>query len=109
MTLQRRSMLATAVALGTGSWLAGCASSEAAPDTAYVLLDGSRMTTADFKGKVTLVNFWATTCASCVAEMPELVATYNQFKARGYDTMAVAMPIPAEGPSFGVAPSGTCT
>ena len=55
------------------------------------LLDGSQMRTSDMVGKVTLVNFWATTCVSCVKEMPELVATYNKFQARGYDTVAVAM------------------
>ncbi len=38
-----------------------------------------------------MVNFWATSCTSCVAEMPELVATYNKFKDRGYETVAVAM------------------
>ena len=38
-----------------------------------------------------MVNFWATSCTSCVAEMPELVATYNKFKGRGYETLAVAM------------------
>jgi len=43
------------------------------------------------KGKVTLVNFWATTCVSCVKEMPELASTYNKFKDRGFETVAVAM------------------
>ncbi len=38
-----------------------------------------------------MVNFWATSCTTCVAEMPELVATYNKFKGRGYETLAVAM------------------
>ena len=35
-----------------------------------MLLDGSSQTTADLRGKVTLVNFWATSCTTCVAEMP---------------------------------------
>ncbi len=62
-----------------------------APISAFVLLDGSTRSSADLKGRVTLVNFWATSCASCVAEMPELVATYNKFHGKGYDTIAVAM------------------
>lgn len=62
-----------------------------APDSGFVLLDGSTQRTADFKGKVMLVNFWATSCTSCVAEMPELVSTYQKFHARGFDTVAVAM------------------
>ncbi len=71
--------------------LAGCSSSEPAPPATYLLLDGTQTSTADFKGKVTLVNFWATTCVSCVKEMPELSATYKKFKDRGFETLAVAM------------------
>lgn len=62
-----------------------------APASTFVLLDGSKKTTADLKGKVTLVNFWATSCTTCVAEMPELSATYEKYRARGFDTLAVAM------------------
>jgi peroxiredoxin len=62
-----------------------------APTSTFVLLDGSKMTTADLKGKVTLVNFWATSCVTCVGEMPKIVATYDKYKGRGYDTLAVAM------------------
>ena len=38
-----------------------------------------------------MVNFWATSCTTCVAEMPEIVATYKKYKDQGYETMAVAM------------------
>ncbi len=38
-------------------------------------------TTADLKGKVTLVNFWATSCTTCVAEMPKMVSTYDKYHA----------------------------
>ena len=38
-----------------------------------------------------MVNFWATSCATCVAEMPEMIATYNKFHAQGLDYVAVAM------------------
>ena len=43
------------------------------------------------RGKVVLVNFWATSCTTCVHEMPQIIATHEQFKARGYETLAVAM------------------
>ena len=56
-----------------------------------MLLDGSKLSSSQLKGKVTLVNFWATSCTTCVAEMPEIVATYQQYKDKGYDTLAVAM------------------
>ena len=45
----------------------------------------------DMKGKVTLVNFWATSCVTCIAEMPKIVSTYEKYKSQGYDTLAVAM------------------
>ena len=63
----------------------------AAPESTFVLLDGSSKTTADLRGKVTLVNFWATSCTTCVAEMPEIIATHQKFNSRGFDTIAVAM------------------
>lgn len=64
---------------------------QAAPTSTFVLLDGSRQQTQDLRGKVTLVNFWATSCTSCVAEMPRLVETFEKYRGRGYDTLAVAM------------------
>ena len=64
---------------------------QAAPNTTFVLLDGSKKSTADLKGKVTLVNFWATSCVTCVAEMPKMVSTFNEYHGKGYDHLAVAM------------------
>ena len=62
-----------------------------APNAAYTLLDGSRSNIESLRGKVVLVNFWATSCTSCVHEMPQIVATHQKFKARGFETLAVAM------------------
>lgn len=70
--------------------LSGCSQS-AAPSSTFVLLDGTQQTTQDLLGKVVLVNFWATSCVTCVAEMPELVSTFEKYRARGYETLAVAM------------------
>jgi peroxiredoxin len=82
-------MLTLCVCVTVG--LNGCSGAQAAPESTFVLLDGSKKTTADLKGKVTLVNFWATSCVTCVAEMPKLVSTYEKYRAQGYDTVAVAM------------------
>lgn len=71
--------------------LAGCSGSQVAPESTFVLLDGNRNTSADFRGKVTFVNFWATSCVTCVAEMPQLIATHNKYHRQGYETLAVAM------------------
>jgi peroxiredoxin len=72
--------------------------SNAAPDSTFVLLDGQQQSTAQLKGQVTLINFWATSCVTCVAEMPQLVTTYNKFHPLGYNTIAVA--IQSDPPSY---------
>lgn len=71
--------------------LSACTARQAAPDVAYTLLDGRPGSTTALRGKVVLVNFWATSCGICVAEMPQLAATHRQFRARGFETVAVAM------------------
>jgi peroxiredoxin len=86
-----RMALAGALLLGALMALAGCSAAQSAPESTFVLLDGSKKTSADLQGKVTLVNFWATSCVTCVAEMPKMVLTYNKYQARGYDMLAVAM------------------
>jgi peroxiredoxin len=62
-----------------------------APVSTFILLDGSQKPSSALQGKVTLVNFWATSCVSCVAEMPKLVSTFEKYKHQGYGTVAVAM------------------
>ena len=91
--LRRRVFFSTLGALGVAATLAlaDCGVREAAPDSTFVLLDGSKATTSDLLGKVTLVNFWATTCVTCVKEMPALVATHNKYQAQGFEILAVAM------------------
>ncbi len=61
------------------------------PNVAYTLLSGKKMTTADLRGKVYLVDFWATSCATCIKEMPQMIATYDKFKGKNFDFIAVAM------------------
>ncbi|MBS6359341.1 TlpA disulfide reductase family protein [Burkholderia sp.] len=63
-----------------------------APDATFTLLSGQKISTAaDLKGKVYLVNFWATSCATCMQEMPQMVETYQRFKGQGLEFVAVAM------------------
>ena len=82
---------AAAVVLAIGAAIFLGSGNKPAPQSTFVLLDGSKKQTAHFKGKVTLVNFWATSCVSCVAEMPQLIATYEKYKPLGFDTLAIAM------------------
>lgn len=77
--------------------LSACSRQQAAPASRFVLLDGSTKTSADLQGKVTLVHFWATSCTTCVAEMPLLADTHRKYHPQGYQTLAVAMqydPVP---------------
>lgn len=62
-----------------------------APDVTVATLSGKPLSLKQLHGKVVLVNFWATTCTTCVSEMPKLVATHNTFASRGYETVAIAM------------------
>jgi len=74
-----------AAALAVGGWLAfqGVGSVEKLPDVGYTLIDGTHGTTGQLRGKVVLINFWATDCTTCVHEMPQVAATYEKFKGSG--------------------------
>lgn len=63
----------------------------AAPQSTFVLLDGTTAKTSDLRGKVTLVNFWTTSCTPCVAGMPRIAAAYDRYHASGFETVAVAL------------------
>jgi len=64
---------------------------QTAPDVTFTTLSGEQFTTQDLRGKVVLVKFWATSCVTCVAQMPDNIENYNALKDRGYETVAVAM------------------
>jgi len=69
--------------------LAGCGTP--APEVTYTSLSGEKITSQSLRGKVVMVNFWATSCATCIKEMPDMVKTYNKFQGRGLEFVAVAM------------------
>jgi peroxiredoxin len=66
-------------------------STSAAPRADFVTIQGEKLSTESLRGKVVLVNFWATDCDACVAEMPKIVTTYGKYRDRGFETVAVAM------------------
>ncbi|MHA4868621.1 peroxiredoxin family protein [Duganella sp. PWIR1] len=77
-------------AIGFGGYTA-LAKREVAPEVTFLSIKGEKIAPENLRGKVVMVNFWATSCTTCVAEMPQMVDTYNKFKAQGLEFVAVAM------------------
>jgi peroxiredoxin len=91
--LKSRNLILAAVVAGVVAFAAFAFwnARPAAPSVTFVSLQGEKITTESLRGKVVLVNFWATDCATCVKEMPDVVATYNKYREQGFETIAVAM------------------
>ena len=73
-------------------WAAELVVGKPAPQIEARLLDGAEsLQTAKLRGKVVIVNFWATWCAPCRAEMPALQAYLDQHQAEGLEVLAISM------------------
>lgn len=79
------------LAIAAFTWSLSVNQRTAAPTVEYTNLKGEKLGTESLRGKVYLVNFWATSCATCIAEMPEMIRTYEKYRAKGFDYVAVAM------------------
>jgi peroxiredoxin len=62
-----------------------------APDFTLKTLDGRAVRLEDLRGKVVLLNFWATWCAACRVEMPRFVEQYRKHHAQGLEIVGVSM------------------
>jgi peroxiredoxin len=62
-----------------------------APEARFVTLGGESFTTSQLRGKVAVVNFWATWCRECVQEMPGMIEAHRKYAPRGYEMIAVAV------------------
>ncbi|MCA9771565.1 MAG: TlpA family protein disulfide reductase [Myxococcales bacterium] len=69
----------------------GAYAGQPAPALALPTLDGARAALAELRGKVVLVNFWATWCGPCALEMPTLEHVYEEFHDAGLEVLAVSV------------------
>jgi peroxiredoxin len=62
-----------------------------APDFTLPGLDGNPVSLSDYRGKVVLVNIWATWCAPCIAEMPSMQKLYRKLQGDNFEILAVSI------------------
>lgn len=83
-------LLLTALVASCGLWFAWPYAQ--VPTEPFVLVDGRKLGPQDLRGGPVLVNFWATTCPTCIQEMPDLIALHQEYATQGLTVIGVAMP-----------------
>ena len=92
----RRNANATLLLLGLCNPVFAATEGQPAPPIQAKLLDGTTFNLADDKGKVVIVNMWATWCAPCREEMPALDAYYRKHRDQGLVLVALSMDDPKD-------------
>jgi len=83
--------LVAVVVVAVGVWQWSGAAAPVAPDVAFTTLAGDTLHTRDLRGKVVLVKFWATSCVTCVQQMPDTAQYQRTYGDQGFEVIGVAM------------------
>lgn len=67
-----------------------------APDFTLSDINGKKTNLSDYKGKVVILDFWATWCPPCKAEIPHFIALYNEYREEGLEIIGVTLDHNAE-------------
>lgn len=90
--LKRIVLLAVLIVMLAGSLLLLNRSQQQAPsDLAFKIIDGQTLSLEEFRGQPVLIDFWATSCRSCMHELPDLITLYHELSAEGLQIIGVAM------------------
>jgi peroxiredoxin len=76
--------------------LTPAANRKPAPAFQLATQDGTKMQISDYRGKVVLLNFWATDCGGCVLEIPSFIELEKAYKDKGFTAVGVSMDISYE-------------
>jgi len=79
---------------------------EAAPSLILTAIDGTSIDLAKLRGKVVLVNFWATWCAPCRKEMPTLDAFYRRHRSQNFELIGISIDFPRDAAKMRKAAAG---
>jgi cytochrome c biogenesis protein CcmG/thiol:disulfide interchange protein DsbE len=96
---RKNKLLKVALAIALLSIAVGCDTNTSqpagggtpAPTVSFQNLDGQTVNLAQYRGKVVLVNFWATWCEPCRSEIPELIQFQKEYGNKGFTVLGVAM------------------